>query len=91
MLVTVRVHPKASRAAIAWEGEALQVWVDAPAVDGRANRRALEIVARELGVRRSAVRIVRGERARHKVFEIDGLDLSRLRDIAGEATSSGAG
>jgi uncharacterized protein (TIGR00251 family) len=91
MLVTVRVHPKASRAAIAWDGETLQVWVDAPAVEGKANRRAVEIVARGLGVRRSAVQIVRGDRARHKVFEIDGLDPARLREIAGEATSSGAG
>jgi len=78
MLVTVRVHPKASRPAVAWDGEVLSVWVDAPAVDGKANRRALEVVARELGVRRSAVRIVRGERARWKVLEIEGVDVQDL-------------
>lgn len=74
MRVSARVHPRASRPSVAWEGETLHVWVDAPAVDGQANRRAIEIVAQELGVRRSAVHIIRGDRARQKILEIEGYE-----------------
>lgn len=78
MVLSVRVQPHASRPEVAWDGEVLHVRVDAPAVEGKANRRAVEIVANALGVRRSAVRIVRGERSRRKVFEIDGLTTDAL-------------
>ncbi len=37
MLITVRVHPRASRAKTSWNGEELEVWVTAPPVDGAAN------------------------------------------------------
>lgn len=82
MRVAARVHPQASRAALEWDGEKLHVWVDAPAVEGRANRRALEVVARGLRVRRSAVQLVRGERAREKVLEIEGIDPQDLARIS---------
>lgn len=84
MRVSARVHPQASRSALQWDGEKLHVWVDAPAVEGKANRRALEVVARGLRVRRSAVRLVRGERAREKVLEIDGIDLQDLAAVRHE-------
>lgn len=68
-----RVHPRASRARLEWDGDVLSVWVTAPAVDGAANRAVLGAVAEWLGVRPSAVRIVSGERGRTKVLQIDGL------------------
>lgn len=78
MLVTTCLHPQSSRSSVAWDGETLQIWVDAPAVDGKANRRAVEVLARELRVRRSAIRIVRGERSRQKVLEIEGIEAADL-------------
>lgn len=73
--VTARVHPRASRARLVWDGAVVSVWVTAPAVDGAANRAVLDAVASWLGVRPSAVRMVSGERARTKVLEIEGLHL----------------
>jgi len=72
--LAVKAVPNASRDALAgWMGEALKVKVRAPALDGRANESLCELVARELGLPRRAVEIVRGARSRSKVVEIRGL------------------
>ena len=66
----MRVHPRASRAKAAWAGDVLEVWVSAPPVEGAANQAVLEAVAKELGVRASAVTLRSGARSRTKVFEV---------------------
>jgi uncharacterized protein (TIGR00251 family) len=65
--------------------------LNAPALEGKANRAALEFVSTFLGVPRSAVSIVSGEKSRHKIFQIVGLDssdlegkLSDLRSVHGQ-------
>lgn len=75
MRVAVRVHPRASRARLHWDGSVLSLWVTAPAVEGDANRAVLDAVAAWAGVRASAVRLVAGERSRSKVVEVDALSL----------------
>ena len=61
----------------------LHVRVTARAVEGAANRALVQAVADALGVRRSAVSLVAGERSREKLVEVIGLDptsLERLRE-----------
>jgi len=68
----VRVKPGASRTVVGGSrGDALVVAVAAPAVDGKANEAARRALAEAFGVRRQQVSIVRGERARDKLVEID--------------------
>jgi uncharacterized protein YggU (UPF0235/DUF167 family) len=83
MRVTVRVRPGASRTHVggrygSGEPPVLVVSVTAPAVDGRANTAVLVAVADALGVRRGAVRLVRGDRARTKVLDINGVEQGAL-------------
>jgi len=52
----------------------LVVRVMAPPLDGRANDRVCRLLAEVLGVRRSAVTIMRGDRARDKLVAIEGID-----------------
>jgi len=59
------------------EGEWL-LRLNAPPVEGKANKAAVDFVSRFLGVSRSAVILLRGERSRHKIFEIVGLESSDL-------------
>ena len=66
----MRVHPRASRAKAAWAGDVLEVWVSAPPVEGAANQAVIEAVAKEMGVRASAVTLRSGARSRTKVFEV---------------------
>jgi uncharacterized protein YggU (UPF0235/DUF167 family) len=79
----VRAHPGASRTVAEWDGAVLHVRIRARAIEGAANRALIQAVADTLGVRRSAVSLVAGERSRNKLFEVTGLDpasLTRLRE-----------
>lgn len=52
-------------------GGALRVRVNAPPVEGKANKRLLRLLANEFGVARSRVRLVHGVRSRRKSVRID--------------------
>ena len=75
----VRVIPNAKKNEFGGyrDGE-LVLRVTAPAVQGKANRAAVEFLARFVGVARSAVLLERGESSRHKIFQIVGLGNSDL-------------
>jgi uncharacterized protein len=76
----VRVQPRASRDAITgFRDDVLSVRVSAPPVDGAANAAVTVLLAEALGVARSTVRVVRGERGRDKVVRIDGLTDAQAR------------
>jgi hypothetical protein len=55
------------------EGGALKIKLTAPPVEGAANAALIEFVAEWLGVRRSAVSIVSGDKARNKLVRVSGL------------------
>jgi uncharacterized protein len=56
----------------------LVIRVTAPAVEGRANEALRRLVAKRLGVPKSAITIVRGHHSRDKLIEIDGVDESTM-------------
>jgi uncharacterized protein YggU (UPF0235/DUF167 family) len=77
MRILVRVKPGASRVAVGGRydgpsGPALVVSVTARAVEGQATKAVLEAVAAAFGVRRSAVRLVRGATSRDKLVVVEG-------------------
>jgi len=53
--------------------------VTAPALEGRANEALRKLVAKRVGVARSRVRIVRGQRSRDKLVRVSGLDADVAR------------
>ena len=72
--LTVRVQPGASRDALVGKIEdAWKISLQAPPVEGRANRACLRYVAGLLGRPPSALAIVRGRSGRLKVIEVEGL------------------
>lgn len=56
----------------------LRVRVAAPAVEGAANEALVKYLAHELGVARSAVRLVSGATARLKIVGVSGVPADRL-------------
>jgi hypothetical protein len=79
--LTVKVHPRAKRSALAGRlGDAWKLSLAAPPVDGKANEECIRFFAEFAGVPRSRVRIVLGLTSRLKVVEIEGVpqeDLER--------------
>ncbi|HTE87072.1 MAG TPA: DUF167 domain-containing protein [Dehalococcoidia bacterium] len=75
--IHVRLTPRGGRDAIAgWRDGELHIRVSAPAIDGRANEALIRLLARALGVARSRVTIVHGERARLKHIAVEGMSLA---------------
>jgi uncharacterized protein (TIGR00251 family) len=81
----IRVIPNARKTEFSgYRDDELVLRVNAPAVEGKANKAAVEFVSQYLGVTRSAVVLLRGETSRHKIFQIVGLESEDLeRKLAG--------
>jgi hypothetical protein len=59
----------------------LRVRVAAPPVEGAANEELIRTLARALGVPRSAVEIVSGDRSKSKRVRVRGADGARLEGL----------
>ena len=68
--VRVRVVPNAKRNEVKKEGEGLKVYLSAPAVEGKANKALIKILAEHFRVKKSQVKIVRGTNSRDKTIKI---------------------
>ena len=77
----IRVIPNAKKSEFSgYREDELVLRLNAPAVEGRANRAAVEFLSDYFGVARSGILLLRGESSRHKIFQIVGLksdDLER--------------
>ena len=82
--IKVRLQPRASRDEIVGLRDGiLVVRVTAPPVDGRANAALCRLIARRAGVAASRVAVVRGERSRDKLVEVDGVGPDALAKALG--------
>jgi uncharacterized protein len=80
VLLLVAVQPRASHNAVAGlRGKALKLLLTAPPIEGAANDACLRFLAALLGVSRSRVSIVRGEKARQKLIRITDFSAEALR------------
>lgn len=68
-LIKIRVSAGAKNERIRSVGDRYEISVREKAEGGRANARALEVLAEELGIPRKRLRIVRGHRSPAKIIE----------------------
>jgi hypothetical protein len=86
--VWVKVKPRSSRSRVERGSDGgLVVCVHAPAADDAANRECVEVIAEALGVPKSAVQIVRGQRSRTKQIAVAGLGAAEARARLEKAAS----
>lgn len=80
MLLKLHVTPRGSRNEVTgWRGDVLCVKITAPPVEGAANAALVKFVADTLGVRKSQVELVSGEKSRDKTVRVTGLSDADLR------------
>lgn len=70
VILRVRVHPRAPRDQLAWQGETLKLRITAPPVDGKANAYICGYLAKLFGVAKSQVLIVSGDTGRDKRIRV---------------------
>ena len=84
-VIRVRVLPKASRNQIAGVDEGVfKIKLTAPPLEGKANKALQQFLAKKLGLPKSGIEIVSGERSRVKSIRICGLSVGEVNDILGK-------
>lgn len=82
--ISIRAQPRASRSeVVGMHGDQLKVRIAAPPVEGAANAELIKLLAKVLGVSRSALRVVRGEGSRSKVVRAEGATVEQARTALG--------
>jgi len=79
-IINISVIPKSSRSAITvTEKGDIKVYLNSPPEDGRANKECIKLFSKKLKTAKSHITIVKGEKSRKKVLEIEGMDEKALR------------
>jgi uncharacterized protein (TIGR00251 family) len=91
-LLSVRAQPGARRRGVlgTWNGH-LKLGVRAPPEDGRANAELCALVAELVGLRPSAVSLLRGAASRQKVLRVELPPAEVARRLREHARPSGSG
>lgn len=76
--IEVRVSPRASQNRILRDESGIRVYVTAAPTDGEANEAVQALLAKQLKISKSSVQLARGETARNKIFDIDGLTVDEI-------------
>ncbi len=69
-MLKVKVIPNSKKNNVLMEKGILKVHVNAPAVDGKANKVLIELLSDFLKVKKYRIKIIKGEKSRLKLIEI---------------------
>lgn len=84
MRLAVKVKPRSSpQGVMGVHDDQLVVRITAPAVDGKANSALVAFFAKLLGIKKTKVLLVSGEKSRTKVLELSGISLDEARTKLG--------
>jgi uncharacterized protein (TIGR00251 family) len=88
-LVSLRIQPRASKSSIEGDyGEQIKIRLNAPPVDGKANKALLVFLAKTLALKRGQLEIESGARSRDKVVRVRDVDIHDLADRLAAASSA---
>ncbi|MEK7167286.1 MAG: DUF167 domain-containing protein [Patescibacteria group bacterium] len=69
-IINIKVIPNAKENSVFEENEILKVRVKAPAIDNKANKAVIKILADYLGLKKNKIEIIRGEKLRKKIVKL---------------------
>lgn len=81
---SVRVQPGSSRNEIVSYEGGIKVRLQAPAVEGKANKACIQVLSKLLKIPKRRLKIIRGEHARQKkisVLQTNAEEISRIKEI----------
>ncbi len=68
--IQVKVVPNAKKNEIREESEKLKVYLTASPVKGKANKLLVKVLTKHFNIRKSDIKIIKGEKSRNKVIEV---------------------
>lgn len=79
---TIKVLPNASKnALVGWENHLLKIRICAQPEKGKANEAIISFLAKELGIQKKQIQIVRGDKSRHKLVAFEGISQEELTSL----------
>lgn len=82
IIFNVRVVPNSSKSEIIGEFDsALKIKIAAPPVDGAANAELIKVLAKKLGVAKSAIEIIGGQSSKNKQVKIYNIEPGVLSEL----------
>jgi len=82
--VSIRVVPRSTKEGVAgFEGGVVKIRLNAPPVEGKANEALVRFLAKAVGVPRSRITLVTGERGRSKIVRVAGVTREALMAALG--------
>ena len=89
LVINLHVLPRAKRCEIAGvHNGALKIKVNAPPVDDAANRSIIQFLSTLLGVSKSSLTILTGNRSRDKTLQIRGISLAGFMARISQASNN---
>ena len=70
-VLTVRVTPKAARNRLVIDGDIARVYVTTVPEEGKATAAVVKLLAKELGIAKTRITLLRGAKDRTKLFRIN--------------------
>ncbi|MBU1112854.1 MAG: DUF167 domain-containing protein [Candidatus Omnitrophica bacterium] len=70
MTIKVKVIPRARKTRIIQEKDILKVYLNEPAIHGRANQKLIELLAQHYQVKKYQITIIKGQKQREKLVQI---------------------
>ncbi len=83
ILIRLYIQPRASKNEIIGihGGTALKIRLTSPPVEGAANSACIEFLSNVLGIRKSQVEILSGQKSRIKQIKLTGISLQEAEDL----------
>jgi uncharacterized protein (TIGR00251 family) len=82
--VSIRVVPRSTKEGVAgFEGGVVKIRLNAPPVEGKANEALVRFLSKAVGVPRSRITLVTGERGRSKIVRVAGVTREALMAALG--------
>jgi len=70
----IKVLPNAAQnTLVGWENQYLKIRICAQPEKGKANEAIISFLAKELGILKKHIQVIRGEKSRHKVLAFEGV------------------
>ena len=82
VILSLRVQPRSSKnMLVGLQGDLLKVKLTSPPVDGAANKRCCDYLAKLFAIAKSRIVLVAGEKGRQKRVLLRGMDLESVETV----------
>jgi len=71
MKINIKVIPNSKENSLKTQNDQIIVKINAPAVDGKANKELIKFLSEYYKVKKSKIKIIKGEKSRYKIISIE--------------------